>query len=189
MLFVTVQVLLPCIKIDSTSAWKTLSFSDLGNLEVQMPLSLWPAIQACAFRALTSFSHVMSPVSQLPRYLNSMTFVSGAQLQTLSPSSSAKWWNTMYSIFVSFKCRLISAASFSSLSTSSCACAISSEISAMSSTKSRSLMTTVMYIIYKNKKPSRTTTTRPFVTSQLPTSPLHSLAFQVLPNFPYFNPP
>ena len=49
----------------------------------------------------------------------------------------------MHSVFVSFKCRPISAASFSTLSTSSCACAISSEISAMSSAKSRSLMTTV----------------------------------------------
>ena len=139
MLFVRVQMLLPYIKIDSASARKTLIFFDLDNLEVQMPLSLWHALRACAFRALTSFSHVMSLVSQVL----SLPFVSGVPLQTLSPSYSAEWLNTMYSVFVSCKCRPISAASVSTLSTSSCACAISSEISAMSSAKSRPLMTTV----------------------------------------------
>ena len=143
MLFVRVQVSLPYMKIDYTSARKTLILFDRGNLEVQMPLSLWHAIQACTFRALTSFAHVMSLSSQLPRYFNSLTFVSGAPLRNLRPSSSAEWLNTMYSVFVSFKCRPISADSFSTLSTRSCACAISSELSAMASAKSRSLMTTV----------------------------------------------
>ena len=119
------------------SSSKKLLFEPLGCVDFQLLFSLLHALHAAALRNFTSFSELSI---RAPRYLKSVTFSS------LVPSFVwmlifPLWLNDIYLVLLAFIRSPTFPTDESTLLSSFCACWISSDNKAMSSAKSKSVMT------------------------------------------------